>query len=84
MQINGRLIAGTAAAVALLFPTEAWAYLDPGSGSLIFQTLVATLAGVAYGVRVYWSRIRALFGRRTDTSTPEVGRRDGGDSDSAH
>ena len=52
-----------AGVIALLFPADAFAYLDPGSGSLIFQTVVATLAGVAYGVRVYWGRIRGWFGK---------------------
>ncbi len=52
-----------AGVIALLFPADAFAYLDPGSGSLIFQTVVATLAGVAYGVRVYWGQIRGWFSR---------------------
>lgn len=56
---------GLALFISLAFPRDAFAYLDPGSGSLIFQTIVATLAGVAYGVRVYWSRITGWFGRRT-------------------
>lgn len=65
-------VLGIVVLLAVLFPRDAFAYIDPGSGSLIFQTIVATLAGVAYGVRVYWSRIRGLFGRRApDSSTPE-------------
>lgn len=52
------------ALVGLLFPADASAYIDPGSGSLIFQAIVATLAGVAYGVKMYWARIRGLFSRR--------------------
>jgi hypothetical protein len=55
---------GWAAMIALLFPRDAFAYIDPGSGSLIFQTIVATLAGFAYAMRVYWGRIRLLFSRR--------------------
>ena len=42
---------------------DAHAYLDPGTGSLIFQTVVAAVAAVAYGLRSYWSRIRMFFGR---------------------
>lgn len=61
-------LAGT---IALVFPTDAFAYLDPGSGSLIFQTVVATLAGVAYGVRVYWGRIRGWFGGRPKDDSPD-------------
>jgi hypothetical protein len=56
-------IAVLAIVVALLFPRDAFAYLDPGTGSLVFQTVVAALAAVAYGVRVYWGKIKGLFGR---------------------
>jgi hypothetical protein len=70
-----------AAAVALLFPRDAFAYLDPGTGSMFFQTLVAALAGVAYGVRVYWSRIRRVFSRgsreKDASGVPPAERRDG-------
>lgn len=53
-----------AALISLLFPTDALAYIDPGSGSLIFQTLIAALAGIAYAVRVYWAKIRSWLPRR--------------------
>jgi hypothetical protein len=49
-----------------LFPTDAFAYLDPGTGSLIVQSVIATLAAVAYGLRVYWGRIQVLFRRTPD------------------
>ena len=32
------------ALISLLFPADALAYIDPGSGSLVFQTLIAALA----------------------------------------
>lgn len=69
---RARLVCMLLAVVTLLFPRDAFAYLDPGSGSLIFQTIVAMLAGIAYGVRVYWGRIVGLFSRRTppDAAAP--------------
>ncbi len=39
------------------------AYLDPGSGSLVIQAVVASLAGIAMVVRTYWARIRIFFGK---------------------
>lgn len=57
------------AAIALLFPADAWAYLDPGTGSLFIQSLIALLAAAGYGVRVYWSRIRGWF-RPADRKAP--------------
>lgn len=51
--------------VALVFPRDVYAYLDPGTGSLAIQAVVAAIAAAAYAARAYWSRARALFkGRR--------------------
>ena len=53
---------------AVLFD-EAFAYLDPGSGSIIIQTLIGALVGVGIAVRVYWERIKikfSSFGKNND------------------
>jgi hypothetical protein len=51
----------------LLAPTAAHAYLDPASGSLIVQVLIATVLGVLVGFKRIWFAItdffRRLFGR---------------------
>lgn len=59
------------AAWAMIFPADAWAYLDPGTGSLIVQSLIALLAAIGYGLRLYWSRIRLWFKGSTDDSHPQ-------------
>jgi len=41
-----------------------FAYLDPGTGSLILQALVGIGAGVAFFVANYWHRIRSFFSRK--------------------
>jgi hypothetical protein len=38
------------------------AYLDPGTGSLIVQILVASLAATAVVTKTYWTRIKGWFG----------------------
>jgi len=43
-----------------------FAYLDPGSGSLIIQLLVAILAGLLATFRFWKSRLLALFGIKPD------------------
>ncbi|HEX2120107.1 MAG TPA: hypothetical protein VHL59_00560 [Thermoanaerobaculia bacterium] len=53
----------------MFFPPEALAYLDPGTGSLIVQSLIAALAAVGYGLRLYWGRIRLWFKRPEDDSS---------------
>lgn len=42
------------------------AYLDPGSGSLIVQLILAALLGIGVFVRIQWNRIKKLFGRKDD------------------
>jgi hypothetical protein len=39
------------------------AYLDPGSGSLLLQLVLAALLGAAVLVRAFWSKIKAFFAR---------------------
>jgi hypothetical protein len=52
-----------------VFPSEVRAYLDPGTGSLVIQSVLAALAAAAYGIRLYWTRIRLTVKRpRVDQS----------------
>lgn len=44
------------------------AYLDPGSGSLLVQALVAGAAGAAVAAKLYWRRITSRFRRRRPTN----------------
>ena len=36
-------------------------YLDPGSGSILIQIIVATILGALIAIRVFWSRLIARF-----------------------
>ncbi len=38
--------------------SNAFAYVDPGSGSAIIYVIISTLVGVGMTLKVYWSRIR--------------------------
>ena len=44
------------------------AYLDPGTGSLILQAVVAALAGAVVVATTYWQKIRSLFRRSSRDS----------------
>ncbi|MCY4587424.1 MAG: hypothetical protein OXB98_15410 [Bryobacterales bacterium] len=50
------------AAPLLLFPREAHAYLDPGSGSLIVQALVAAFFALSLAIKAYWRKIKLFVG----------------------
>jgi len=45
---------------------SAHAYLDPGTGSLIIQGLVATVAAIGFTTRIYWHRLKNIFRRDKD------------------
>jgi hypothetical protein len=48
----------------LLLSSDAYAYLDPGTGSLILQGLLAAIAAAAAAAALYWNRILLFFGIR--------------------
>lgn len=57
----GRASVVTAAILGVLISAPSHAYLDPGTGSIILQGLLASLA-VGIGVlRRYWQQVRDLF-----------------------
>ena len=63
-------------ALLLALPLDAAAYIDPGTGSLILQGLIAAFAAAAFVIRGYWYRIKALFRRKDGpaaTGRPQPG-----------
>ncbi len=64
-----RTVAVLAAALAAA-PTEAFAYIDPGTGGMLVQLLLGGVAGALVIVKLYWHRIRKaaewLFRGRRD------------------
>jgi len=52
--------------VVLLFANPAYAYLDPGSGSMILQLILGGVAGLFVILKLYWRRLLALLGLRRE------------------
>ena len=50
----------------LVVSPHAFAYLDPGSASLIIQGLIAGIASVATVIGLYWQKIKSLFSNKVD------------------
>jgi len=44
----------------LAYPSFSYAYLDPGTGSYIFQLLIAGLFGLLFLLKVYWKRVKSF------------------------
>jgi hypothetical protein len=38
-----------------------FAYIDPGSGSMLFQILMAGLLGGLYAIKTFWRQITGFF-----------------------
>jgi len=48
------------------------AYLDPGSGSMLIQILLAALLGAGVAVKIFWRSIKAFFtGKKASEGTTE-------------
>lgn len=43
-----------------LFTNNANAYLDPGTGSLIVQVILGTIASIATGFYIFWNKIKFI------------------------
>ena len=53
----------------LLLVPAANAYVDPGTGSYIFQVLIGVFLGAAVAVKVFWRRIWGFVTRKPVGST---------------
>ncbi len=62
--IKKGLIAGLVFFSAIGIAPPAYAYLDPGTGSMLLQMLLGGVAGARVVGKLYGHRIEAFFGRR--------------------
>ncbi len=60
----GWLVALTLGLWLLVMPTAS-AYIDPGSGSFVFQVLIGFALTAAVTVRTFWRRIREFLTARS-------------------
>ena len=49
--------------VFLLGISPAYAYLDPGTGSMIIQMTIAGILSIGFTMKLYWYRIKGGFNR---------------------
>jgi len=53
--------------LSLLFVAPAHAYVDPGSGSVLLQVLIAGLLAVGFTIKTFWGnlkrRVTGIFSR---------------------
>lgn len=63
-------------AAGVLFASPAHAYLDPGTGSILLQSLLGVIVAATVAGNLFWQRIKSffsfLFGSRKDGSDDSV------------
>lgn len=47
------------------------AYIDPGSGSMMLQVLIAAVLGALTAVKIYWHKIKNFFSRSPKPDSTE-------------
>ena len=69
--------------ISLLFTKPVFAYLDPGTGSLIIQGIIAGLAMAGMAIKIYWHKlvnfIYTIFGK--DKPYSSINEEDGEDGE---
>jgi hypothetical protein len=50
----------------------AYGYLDPASGSMILQLIIGGIAGISVAVKLYWHKLRGVFGLTKNTVSDTV------------
>jgi hypothetical protein len=46
----------------MLMISDAVAYLDPGTGSMLLQVILGGIAAVGVAIKLYWHKLRAAYG----------------------
>ncbi len=44
-----------------MFVSDAYAYIDPGSGSMFIQVIIGALVGVGIAIKLYWEKLKFKF-----------------------
>ena len=60
-----------AMSLAISMSSPAYAYLDPGTGSIILQSIIGSIAAVLAFGTMYWARFKQFFRRITGKDATE-------------
>lgn len=47
--------------IVLFSEKSAFAYIDPGTGSMMLQAVLAAVVGSAVAIKIFWKRIKHFF-----------------------
>ena len=55
----------------LISVDTAFAYLDPGTGSMLLQVVLGGIAAVGVAIKLYWHKLRVAIGLGRKTEKPD-------------
>ncbi len=71
MKTNSKLIISLSVlCVLMLSVNPAYAYIDPGTGSMILQAVLAAIVGSAVAIKIFWRKIKSLCLRLVGKGNP--------------
>jgi|TARA_B110000259_G_scaffold174681_1_gene209239 hypothetical protein len=53
--------------------SNAFAYIDPGTGSIILQGLIAGIAAAGATISIYWTKIKSFFSKKKKNNKRDLG-----------
>ena len=61
-------------ALLIVAPTPAFAYLDPGTGSMILQGIIGAIAGLMVAGKLYWGKLVSFFSssKKSDSDDDKI------------
>ena len=51
--------------LSFVLNTNAYAYIDPGMGSIILQGIIGAIAAGSITLKIYWHKIKFFFKKKT-------------------
>ena len=66
-----KLWTGLAIILLALGAEPAFAYLDPGTGSMLLQVILGGIAAVGVAIKLFWYKIRVAIGLRKKSSADD-------------
>ena len=60
----------------IAYTSPAYAYLEPGTGSMLLQGLIAGLAAIMSFLSIYWQKVKAFFVKQKPDINIDIEKKD--------
>ena len=51
---------------------NAYGYIDPGTGSLIIQSIIGAIAAIGVTLKIYWHKLRLIVSKRQSSAEEDT------------